>query len=451
MTTNDMGVLRRAPRLWEQQLTDQVIDLNPGGVGVASGTVIASVLEGSETPEPNPAIPTDLAVPSAPTWTSTVAMLAVSWNGLDTDGDAWLVNTASWVECHVSPTPNFTPSKETNRGQYQTGGGTIAVTSLKSDTDYWIKLVGRDDADGDTVSVEVKAHTGLIMDTDIGKGAITADKVSFNAREIGGITTGIGDRLPPEAENGDIFLLKVRNPDGGVVALQQYQFDGTKWNPVEWGAAALSAKCITAIQIAAGAVTADAILAGEITAEKIKAGTITADSACIGSLNAGKISTGTMLADRIKGGTIQGSNLRTPVGPDKTQVVIGQDGSGDLSDWVKFIKNGDIKGQIRGQDDGLWIYGGGASQPVTLAGQAGVTFAADAIDPVTFNAAQGHRVIGIDLDSAQPRKIVYFTGVPKMTGEDAGADDTNMRALVDDLRKQVDELSGRIAELEAAR
>ena len=461
----DLGVMRRAPRLWEQQLAATVNYVNPGGSGVASGPVSDGVLsDDTGVPDPSPVVPTVLPTPSAPKWRSGLAMIVVTWDGLDSTGQPWPVDTKSWVEAHVSPTANFTPSKVTNQGTFLQGAGDMPSTALKADTDYWIKLVGRDELGGMTVSAEVKAHTGLIMDTDIGKGVITPDKVSFDARDIGGVTTGIGTTLPAAstAKDGDIFLLKVTNPEGGVTALKQYQFSNGAWNPVEWGASALSAKCITAQQITAGsivagAIAADAVLArnikaGEITADKIAVGTITAQSACIqsldaskitvGSLSADRIQTGAMLADRIKGGTIQGATLRTPVGADGTQIVIGDVDGGLNSDYMQFLRGGDIKGQIKPQPDGLYIYGGGTGEPVVLTGPAGVRM--DNIDKVTFNDAQ-HNVLGINTNN----RIVQFTNIPKMDGEATGTQVDDLRALVHDLQAQVQALTGRLQELEA--
>lgn len=437
---DDVPVMRRAPRLWEQQLTDSLRAANPGGLTGAGGPIYDGVLDGEQPSDPDTAVPTDLPTPSTPTWSSTVAMLAVRWDGLDSAGDEWPMWT-SWVECHVSPTPNFTPTLDTMRGAYTQGAGSIAVTALKSDTDYWLRLVGRDELGGETSSPEVKAHTGLIMDTDIGKGSITADKVSFNAREIGGITTGIGDALPTDADKGDLFLLKVRNPDGGVQALKQYQFDGAKWNSVEWGADAISAKAITAIQIAAGAVTAEAIAARAIVAENIATGTITAESGVIGSLDADKITTGQLSGDRVVGGTIVGANLRTPRGDDGTQIIVGQDNVGERSDYIKFYKNNDIKGQIRGQDDGLYIYGGGASQPIVLTGQAGTQM--ENIDVVDFDESK-HNVLGLN----KQNRVVQFKTAPKV-GVSSTQNVDDLQALVARLAQQVQDLTGRITALEA--
>ena len=450
----DMGEMRRAPRLWEQQLADTLGYVAPGGE-TASGPVNDGVLSDSETaPEPDPTVPTDLPTPSVPTWRSGIAMIVVTWNGLTSTGEPWPVDTKSWVEAHVSPTPNFTPSKTTNQGVFFQGAGDVPSTALKADTDYWVKLLGRDELGGVTVSAEVKAHTGLIMDTDIGKGAITADKVSFNARQIGGITTGIGTSLPTDAKEDDIFLLKVRNPEGGVEALVQYQFSNGVWNKVEWGAASLSAKCITAQQITAGAIVAgaiaaDAVLAGnikagEITADKIAVGTITAQSACIQSLDAGKITVGFLSADRIRGGKITGSAIQTP-GQNGSYIVMGDPGDGG-SDFIRFYNGGDLSGQIRGMSDGIQIGGLGPGDAVWIDGDQGLRFRAGAVPVAAFGT--GDRVVGIN----SLGRLVAFSSPPKADGDtpDApGESVDDLRALVRDLQATVAELTGRVKQLEA--
>lgn len=452
----DMGEMRRAPRLWEQQLADTLGYVSPGGE-TASGPVNDGVLSDNESsPEPDPTVPSELPTPSVPTWRSGIAMIVVTWNGLTSTGEPWPVDTKSWVEAHVSPTPNFTPSKATNQGVFFQGAGDVPSTALKADTDYWVKLVGRDELGGMSVSAEVKAHTGLIMETDIGKGAITADKVSFNARQIGGITTGIGTTLPTDAKEDDIFLLKVRNPEGNVEALVQYQFSNGVWNKVEWGAASLSAKCITAQQITAGSIVAGAIAAeavlagnikaGSITADRIAVGTITAQSACIQSLDAGKITVGFLNADRIKGGTINGSNIKTPGGNDGSQIWIGDpDGSG--TDYIRFYAGGDLAGQIRGMSDGIQIGGLGPGDSVWIDGDQGLRFRPGAIETVTYNASN-HKVVGIN----SLGRLVAFANPPKGDGDtpDApGESVDDLRALVRDLQATVAELTGRVKQLEA--
>lgn len=461
MTDVDFGEMRRAPRLWEQQLADSLGFVAPGdAMAAASGPVQDDVLDDDASqPTPDPTVPTDLPTPSAPTWRSGIAMIVVTWNGLDQMGEPWPTDTSSWVEAHVSPTPNFTPSKATKQGIFLQGAGDVPSTALKADTDYWIALVGRDDLGGMTKSVEVKGHTGLIMDTDIGKGAITADKVSFDAREIGGVTTGIGSSLPTDAKQGDIFLLKVTNPEGGVTALKQYQFDGSKWNPVEWGADALSAKCITAQQmtagsIVAGAIAADAVLArnikaGEITADKIATGTITANSACIQSLDADKITAGFLAVDRIKAGTFTGQNMKTPKGADDTSIWIGDpDGSG--SDYIRFYKGNNIKGLIKFRDGGGIQIGGfpgdGGNDPLTITGSDGMVFDTNVIPDATYNA--NHRVLGVNASG----RLVGYKTPPKDANDTpaaAGESVDDLRELVRDLQEQVAQLTGRIEALEA--
>lgn len=369
---SDLGSLRRSPRLWEQQVASRLQAI-AAGQSVPSAPVQDGLLEGQDPVDPEPDLPTTLGKPSTPRLDKGVGTIIVIWDGLDDQGQPYPATVD--VEVHVSLTSGFTPSAATKRGVMPAGGGQSIIDGLSTFTPpkpYWVRLLGVDQEGGSAASAQISGYPGEVVATDIGEGVITADKVSFNARQIGGVTTGIGNTLPPiggetGALEGDIFLLKVRNPQGQVEALKQYQCDGTKWVPVEWGADALSAKCITAIQITAGAVTADAILGNEITADKIKTGTITSNSACIGSLDASKITAGFLSADRISGGVINGSSIRTPNSPNNSQIEIGNV-NGEAEDYIKFLTGGSgsqvTEGQIRANTNGMTLIAG--DSPIRL-------------------------------------------------------------------------------------
>lgn len=394
----DMGTLRRAPRLWEQQVQQRLNTL-AAGEPVVSGPVSGAELQGSDPLEPDPEVPTTLLPPSAPRLDKGIGSVVVSWDGLDNTGQPYPVTAT--VEVHVSLTQNFTPSATTRRGLVA-AGGTSTVDGLQTfdpPRPYWFRLVGVDQQGGTAASVSVSGFPGVVVATDIGEGTITYDKVSFNARTIGGVTTGIGTTLPPiatvlEPPNGallgDTFLLKVTNPPSGgqpgVTALKQYVCDGTKWNPVEWGTDAFSARCISALQIVAGSITADVIATKTILADNIATGTIKADSACIGSLDASKITTGVLNANLITAtGTIRGASIETPRAPNNSFIQMGNTSGTENEDFIKFVTGANtVEGQIRANDNGMTLIPG--DSPIRFdRGTAAGGRTAD----VVFNAPDG--------------------------------------------------------------
>lgn len=356
---SDMGTLRRSPRLWEQQVQKRLYDL-ASGEATTSSPVIDGILEGTDPLDPAPSIPVTLPVPSTPTLAQGVGSVIVTWNGKDSQGNAYPTDVD--VEVHVSLSQGFTPDNTTKRGVMPTGGGSSTVDGLqefKPPQPYWFCLRAVDVQGGTAVSAKVSGYPGQVVATDIGEGVITADKVSFDARDIGGVTTGIGDTLPTDAEKGDIFLLKVRNADGKTIALKQYQFD-TVWNPVEWGTEAFSAGCIATRQIVAGAITAESGIIRDINADVIKSGAINANLITAGELDARIIKVGTLEADRIKsGGTIQGNSLRTPRAPNNSMIEIGNTSGTENEDYIKFITGAStVEGQIRANDNGMTLLPG---------------------------------------------------------------------------------------------
>jgi hypothetical protein len=179
--------------------------------------------------------------------------------------------------------------------------GFFTIGALTAGTTYYVRLVGVDEA-GNTTSPSTAAssQTGLTTSSDYGTATITSGAVSFNARQIGGISTTVGTTAPTSPVTGDIWL------DSSSGAIIHKRWNGSSWVTQAWGSDSLSANCITATQIAAGAITAGAIAANAITAEKINASAVTADKIQAGAITAAKLS-----ADAIDGKTITGASIRT--------------------------------------------------------------------------------------------------------------------------------------------
>ena len=299
------GDFRRPPQLWEQRLA-QLVSMT--SVGVVSGggtdpnTPDLPPGDGGPGIEPEPVTPApvDFIAPSTPTLAGTVQGLRVSWDGLNASGNAYPSDV--YVEVHYSTSgATFTPSSSTLAGTLLGSAGFFTIMGLSAGTTYFVRLVGVD-AKGNRTSPSTAAssQTGLTTSSDYGTATITSGAVSFNARQIGGITTTVGTTAPTSPVTGDIWL----DSSGGAIVHKRW--NGSAWVTQAWGSDSLSANCITATQVAAGAITAGAIAANAVTAAKIDAGAITADKIAANAITAAKID-----ATAIDGKTITGASIRT--------------------------------------------------------------------------------------------------------------------------------------------
>lgn len=343
------GELRRPPQLWEQKLarTTAVVGLGVGGDATA-------VVTDSPTPgtdggvEPAPVTPPvdDFVAPSAPTLSGTVQGIRVSWNGLNANGVAYPAGT--YVEVHISTSgATFTPSASTLAGRLLGSAGFFTIGALTAATTYYVRLVGVDEAGNRTSpSTAASSQTGLTTSSDYGTATITSGAVSFNARQIGGITTTVGTTAPGSPVTGDIWL----DSTGGAIVHKRW--DGSSWVTQAWGSSSLSANCITATQIAAGAVTAGAIAANAITADKINASAITAD----------KIAASAITADKIDANALTAKTLRTASSGKRVEVSASGTNNGQIefynsSNVRKGYMEGDASYIIIGAPDGLGVKG----------------------------------------------------------------------------------------------
>jgi hypothetical protein len=189
--------------------------------------------------------------------------------------------------------------------------------------------------------------------------------VSFNARQIGGITTTVGTTAPSSPVTGDIWL----DSNGGAIVHKRWS--GSAWVTQAWGSDSLSANCITATQIAAGAITAGAIAANAITAGKIDAGAITTDKLAASAITADKIAANAITATKISAGaidgqTISGASIRTA--SSGARVEIGTVYSAVSS--VAFYNASGATGSIgSGLNTGELLLAPGSGGKITLNGE----------------------------------------------------------------------------------
>lgn len=322
------GDMRRPPELPEQRLARAL----RSAFGGASG------LSGTSTPAPT--TPTDtgdgtdpgnslhegpLVTPSTPVVTSWIGSLLVKWDGLDNVGNPY--RDWQWVEVHAATTSGFTPSSSTLKGT-QPVAGTFPLTGLDLGTVYYVKLVGRDIYGGTTTpSAEVSATPRFVINTDIGTGEITADRLGFTPS--GGATISYGTSAPTSPAVGDIWL----DSTGGYVT--QKRWNGTSWAAIVLDRENFAAGVITANEIATGAIVAGSAIIADAAIRDAQIISLDAAKITTGYLDAARINAGTITATHlsstaIDGKTITGAVIRTSAATRRAEMNVGTIGESRL-------------------------------------------------------------------------------------------------------------------------
>jgi hypothetical protein len=370
------GEMRRPPQLWEQRLARTTSVL---GVGLSSSGDATAIVSPTPPPgagggvEPAPVLPPpgDFIKPSTPQLIGAVQGISVLWDGLNSAGDLWPYDT-SWVEVHMSTAgTGFTPGTATLRGRLARPGA-LYVGGLTAGTTYHFRLQGVNPAGGTTEPSDAASGlTGLTTASDYGTATIGSGAVSFNARQIGGVTNTVGSTAPTSPLLNDVWL----DSSPGTAIVHKI-WNGSTWVTNAWGSASIAAGQITALQIATGAVTAGAISAGAITAEKIDAGAITADKIAALTITGDKIAGNTISADKISAAFITATDVgsggstvidggRITSGTITGRVVQSSSGSARIvlnnADTLDFfsggVKRGDFYGVTVSGLDGIGVTG----------------------------------------------------------------------------------------------
>ncbi len=142
------GDFRRPPLLWEQKLA-QLVSMTSVGVVSGGGTDpnMPDPTPGDGgpgvDPEPVTPAPVDFIAPSTPTLSGTVQGLRVSWDGLNSSGNAYPSDV--YVEVHFSTSgATFTPTSSTLAGRLLGSAGFFTIMGLAASTTYFVRLVGVD-------------------------------------------------------------------------------------------------------------------------------------------------------------------------------------------------------------------------------------------------------------------------------------------------------------------
>ena len=196
------------------------------------------------------------AQPSDPIVTQAVHGLIVSWDGSMADASP---PTADFAGCqvHVSPQPGFVPTQATLQSTL-IGPGTRPVAGLSPGVTYYVALVvinlaGLTGPPSNDVSQVPQEVTDIIPPA-----SITAAQVAFSVSGGGiHVTVNTTGTPPASPSTGDLWF-------DGANGYVMNQWDGTAWNPYQFGHNAIAADSITADLIAANSITAGLIAAGAI-------------------------------------------------------------------------------------------------------------------------------------------------------------------------------------------
>lgn len=385
------GNLRRPPQPWESRLAR--ISSVAGGPGISGSGDGTSIVVGNPTPgagggtEPAPVLPDpgSFIKPSTPTLIGQVQGISVIWDGLNSAGELWPSDT-SWVDIHMSTSGTaFTPGTATLKGRL-TRAGAYSIGGLTAGSTYYFKLQGADPAGNYTEpSNAASGSPGLTTSGDYGTATVGQGAISFNARQIGGVTNTVSSSAPSSPLTGDVWL----DSSPGTAIIHKI-WNGSSWVTNAWGSASIAAGQITALQIAAGAVTAGAIAAGEITTDKLKAGTITgfhiASSTVAsglitgGTVSGGFITGGTISTGYLSGGTVNAAIIRTS---DTGSRIVLNDAVGGVDSLSFFNSSGARVSYLQPTSTGLLVNGtaaiNGEINSVTVLGCERVSAASNAV------------------------------------------------------------------------
>ena len=248
----------------------------------------------------------DATPPDAPSSlgiSSRLGAITVTWDGLDAQGDL-PPEDYSHTQLHMSTSAGFAPDP-TNLVHVWQGAGRYTATGLTIATTYYFRAVSYDTTgNASAASGASSAQPALVVNTDIGTGAVDGTQVAFNARDIGGITTTISDTAPSNPKTGDVWL--DTSPTDGMI---QKRWGGSAWAVIDLNSASLAANSITATQLAAGAIAAGSAAIGTAAIGSAQIGSVDAGTVSTGFLDAARISAGSIAVDKLSVGGMSQENL----------------------------------------------------------------------------------------------------------------------------------------------
>ena len=254
--------------------------------------------------------------PTAPTATSRLGTITVSWDGRLTTGVTTVAAPNSIVSLNVymSTTSGFTPSSSNLVERVRVFGGLesfAVITDLTYSTSYYFKITVSDTAGVESSpSAQVTAQVQPLVDTDLIANTLTTWPFNGQVVSAGALANG---------------SINASNLFGNDVIVQS----AIAANAI--GAEQIAAGSVIAGKIGADAVTASTIAALSISAGKIQSNAIEADKIDAGAVTAVKISAGAVEANKIAAGAVTASKLESNLVLSDL-IVAGQPSTGSTSD-----------------------------------------------------------------------------------------------------------------------
>lgn len=278
-----------------------------------------------------------LEKPSAPTVTSRLGTITLTWDGTDFEGADAPPDLLAFVEVHYSTSSGFTPDATTLAAKIFGPKWLYVFGDLEYNTDYYFKIIA--------VDIHNRATDPSAQSTAKVTPLVDADLIAANLNSPLSVWPFAPKAVTAGAlADGAIDASTVFGPD---VVTQ----DAIAANAI--GADQIASNAITAGKIEAGAVTTAKLDALAVTADKIAANTITAAKIATGTITATQISSsyvyaGTINADQINAGILTGFTIKTSNSTTRVELA-----GTSLTTYYDNVVTGTITGGTTGSNNGI--------------------------------------------------------------------------------------------------
>ena len=284
--------------------------------------------EGTEYSTTTGILALELAPPTAPTLTTRLGTVTVSWNGLQKNPDNTESNPPTsirLIEVHASTTTGFTPDSTTLKGTMVAGSANYTVISGLDYTSSWYFKLVAVDVNGNKTSGSVQSATNIAK---TGASDITAGTITANELNVGNVGANLVSANVLKATNpagtsgfeinsnylrafsatlGNTFV--VNGTTGVVTVGTNTIISGNSITTGTINASVVAVTNLNANNITTGTINANTIAVTNLNASNITFGTLNGNNVTVQNLSAGAITTGTLSGDRLYGQTISGVTI----------------------------------------------------------------------------------------------------------------------------------------------
>jgi hypothetical protein len=284
--------------------------------------------EGTEYSTTTGILALELAPPTAPTLTTRLGTVTVSWNGLQKNPDNTESNPPTsirLIEVHASTTTGFTPDSTTLKGTMVAGSANYTVISGLDYTSSWYFKLVAVDVNGNKTSGSVQSATNIAK---TGASDITAGTITANELNVGNVGANLVSANVLKATNpagtsgfeinsnylrafsatlGNTFV--VNGTTGVVTVGTNTIISGNSITTGTINASAVAVTNLNANNITSGTINANTVSVTNLNASNITFGTLNGNNVTVQNLNANAITAGSFSGDRITGGTITGTTI----------------------------------------------------------------------------------------------------------------------------------------------